>query len=182
MVVPAHRGQTCVSLLLGWLLKVRGERRHEGFPAGGAQTLPGGITTRARGCPWLFWQGSTQALGCSIRFPHSYSAHPCAPDMQWGWQASILCLVLPSVPLTRPGRDLPFQQQAGTELVLDNGVTLLGAAIAVSSSNDTLVTVVFTLGQAAPSCISNTSWGFYPSQWDCLNSRLLLGTGRGGII
>lgn len=55
------------------------------------------------------------------------------------------------------GRDLPFQQQAGTELVLDNGVTLLGAAIEVSSSNDTLVTVVFTLGQAAPSCISNTS-------------------------
>jgi len=43
------------------------------------------------------------------------------------------------------------------ELMLGNGVTLSGLAIEIPCSKDPRMTVAFTLGQAAPSCISNTS-------------------------
>lgn len=123
--------------------------------------------------------GVYPSCGMQHQVPTQLQCTPLCPICVWGGQASISCS---SAPLTCPGRDLPCQQQAGTELMLNDGVTLSGAAIEVSPSKDTLVAVVFSLGQAAPSCISNTSWGFYPSQWDCLNSKGLLDTGRGGMI
>ena len=66
--------------------------------------------------------------------------------------------------------------------MLGNGVTLSGLAIEIPCSKDPRMTVAFTLGQAAPSCISNTSWGFYLSQWDCLNGKVLRDTGKDGVI
>lgn len=128
-----------------------------------------------------FIPGCIKAVGCSHWVPVC-GACPCSPRPMWGCQGSIFCWYW-----HQPHRYTPVETgfAAGRyrpELMLANGVTLSGLVIEVSCSKDSHVTAAFSLGQAAPSCIPNTSWGFYPSQWDCRNGKVLLDTGRGTVI
>lgn len=89
--------------------------------------------------------------------PHTAAEHTPVPQLSMRRAGLHPLLGAAISPSDSPWQRFALPAAGCTEMLLDDGFALSGAAVEVSSLKETLVAVVFTLGQPAPSCISNTS-------------------------